>query len=431
MTHSIGLLGIVVLIILALGMSFDRRRVLWKVVAVGILVQILLAALFLKIPAAMKVFDGAAWLVNGLIAQSDAGIAFLFGNELGKPTGPWGFIFAVKVLPMIVFFASLMSVLYYLGVMQRLVAVLAWLLRRTMGVTGAEAMCMSAGIFLGQTEAPLTIRPLIGNMTRAQLMTVMLGGFANIAGSVFGAFVMMLGGDDEGQRILFAKHLMASSVMSAPAAFVIARIILPESETPPPEDSATLLSGTPTDQTPSNLFDAAAIGATDGLKLAANVGAMLVAFVSLLAVINWILGMIGGSMGTPSLSLELLLGWAMAPLAWTMSIPWSESAAVGSLLGQKIVLTEFVAYANLATLMHPAPLADGTIPPPGLSDRSAQIAAYALCGFSNFASVAIQIGGLSVMAPHRRRDFSTLALRAMFGGALATQMTACVASLFL
>lgn len=435
MPNLTGLLGIAVLVLLALAMSWNRRSVPWRLVVVGILLQVVLAALMLRVPGATWVFDQAAWLVNRLIDQSEAGIAFIFGEKLSNPSGPWGFVFAFKVLPIIIFFASLMSVLYHLGVMQRLVAALAWLMRRTMGVTGAEAMCMASGIFLGQTESPLTVKPFLKDMTRAQLMTVMLGGFANIAGSVLGAFVMMLGGDDDAQRILFAKHLMCSSVLSAPAAFVIARIILPETETPPPEDARTLMAGVPTEEKPTNLFDAAAIGATDGLKLAANVAGMLIAFVSLLAVINWMIGGIGAVLGAPALSLQMILGWLLAPLAWTMGIPWAECHVVGGLIGQKIVLTEFVAYTNLAQIMHPTALppagADGVAPAPGLSDRTAQITAYALCGFSNFASIAIQIGGLSVMAPSRRRDFSRLALRAMLGGALATQMTACVASLFI
>ena len=431
MPNLTGLLGVAVLILLALAMSWNRARIPWRLVVVGVALQGVIAALILKVPGTIWVFQKAAWLVDRLIAQSDAGIEFLFGEHLSNPAGPWGFVFAFKVLPIIIFFASLMSVLYHVGVMQRLVAGLAWLMRRTMGVTGAEALCMSAGIFLGQTESPLTVKPLLAGMTRAQLMTVMLGGFANIAGSVLGAFVSMLGGDNPEQRMLFATHLMASSVMSAPAAFVIARIILPETETPPAEDASTLLQGVPTEEQPTNLFDAAAIGATDGLKLAANVGAMLVAFVSLLAVLNWIIGGVGELFGAPELSLQQILGVALAPLAWTMSIPWSESATVGGLVGEKLVLTEFVAYLHLGQIMHPQPLADGTIPPAALSPRSAQIAAYALCGFSNFASIAIQIGGLSVMAPSRRKDFSQLAMKAMLGGALATQMTACIASLFI
>jgi CNT family concentrative nucleoside transporter len=431
MPHLTGFLGVGVLILLALAMSWNRRAVPWRLVVVGVLMQVVIAALILRVPGTIWVFQQAAWLVDRLIAQSDAGIAFLFGPNLSNPSGPWGFVFAFRVLPIIIFFASLMSVLYHVGVMQRLVAGLAWLMRRTMGVTGAEALCMAAGIFLGQTESPLTVKPLLAGMTRAQLMTVMLGGFANIAGSVLGAFVSMLGGDDPAQRVLFATHLMASSVMSAPAAFVIARIILPETETPPAEDASTLLQGAPTEEQPTNLFDAAAIGATDGLKLAANVAGMLVAFVSLLAVLNALLGGVGGWFGAPALSIQQLLGWVLAPLAWTMGIPWNESAIVGGLIGEKLVLTEFVAYTHLGQIMHPAPLPGGEVPAAVLSPRSAQIAAYALCGFSNFASIAIQIGGLSVMAPTRRKDFSRLALRAMLGGALATQMTACVASLFI
>lgn len=444
MPNLTGLIGVAALVLLALAMSWNRRAVPWRLVVIGIGLQVVLAALMLRVPGCTWIFELAAWLVNGLIDQSNAGIEFVFGPHLGDPTGPWGFVFAFKVLPIIIFFASLMSVLYHLGIMQRLVAALAWLMRRTLGVTGAEALCMAAGIFLGQTESPLTVRPLLPTMTRAQLMTVMLGGFANIAGSVLGAFVIMLGGEDREQRVLFAKHLMCSSVLSAPAAFVIARIILPETETPPSEDARALLEGVPTDERPANLFDAAAIGATDGLKLAANVAGMLIAFVSLMAVLNWIIGGVCGSFGVEGVSLQMILGWFIAPLAWTMGIPWNECHIVGGLIGEKLVLTEFVAYSHLAQMMHPpvlpvspeaatgvADMAAVAAQTPVLSERSIQITAYALCGFSNFASIAIQIGGLSVLAPARRKDFSQLALKAMLGGALATQMTACVASLFI
>lgn len=436
-----GLLGIGVIILLALAMSGHRSRVPWKLVIIGVALDFAIGALILKAPVVVDIFRGCGWFVDRLISQSEDGIRFVFGPRLADPSGPWGFVFAVRVLPIIIFFSSLMSVLYYAGVMQRLVAALAWVMRRTLGVTGSEAMCMAAGIFLGQTEAPLTIRPLIQAMTRAQLMTVMLGGFANTAGSVLGAYVQMLGGADSAQRAVFATHLLASSVLSAPAAFVVSRIIVPETEQPPPEDTRSLMAASPAGdgETPTNLFDAASAGATDGVKLAINVAGMLIAFVSLLAVVNWGLQGIGNigfvaswrlANGVPDLSLQLLLGYAFAPLAWTMGIPWHEAGIVGSLLGEKLVVTELLAYDHLGRLIRPDALPDGTIPPAALSERSAVISAYALCGFSNFASIAIQIGGLSVLAPGRRKDFARLALKAMLGGALATQMTACVASVF-
>ncbi len=437
-----GFFGVGVIIVLSLAMSSHRGKVPWKLVLIGVVLDFVIGALILKTPGIADAFGACGKFVNGLIERSKDGIEFVFGSKLNDMQGPWGFIFAVKVLPIIIFFSALMSVLYYVGLMQRLVAALAWVMRRTMGVTGSEAMCMAAGIFLGQTEAPLTIRPLIQGMTRAQLMTVMLGGFANTAGSVLGAYVMMLGGSDKALRAELTTHLLASSVLSAPAAFVVARIILPETETPPAEDVKSLESAAPIegDEAPTNFFDAAAAGATDGVKLAINVAAMLIAFVSLLAVVNWGLQGIGhvpliahwrSEHGVPDFSIQLVLGYLFAPLAWSMGVPWSEAGMVGTLLGEKLVITELLAYDHLGHLMHPAALADGTVPAAAISHRSATIAAYALCGFSNFASIAIQIGGLSVLAPNRRKDFAQLALKAMLGGALATQMTACVASVFI
>ena len=427
-SRFIGLLGIGVMVLLGVALSTNRSKVPWRLVGIGILVQMALASAILKLPGLKEAFDVLAWFINHVIQMSQAGIDFVFG-AVGNDKGPWGFIFAVKVLPIIIFFSALMSVLYYLGVMQRVVAGLAWALRKTLHVTGAEATCMAANIFIGQTEAPLTVRPLIPLMTRAQLMLIMLGGFAHIAGSVLGAYVMMLGGDNADSQTLFAKHLIAASVMSAPAAFVMARIIVPETEAPPPEDRSSLQVVTEEDH--ANIFDAAAGGASTGLKLALNIAAMLIAFISLLALINWPLHAIGEIAGvkswlehhgnTQGLSLQVILGWIFAPLAWTMGAPWADAQILGGLLGEKLIVTEFVAYQDLGRAAQ-----SGQI-----SSRTAQIGTYALCGFANFASIAIQIGGLSVLAPDRRKDFAQLALRAMLGGALATQMTASVAGLFI
>ncbi len=453
MDRFIGLLGVVVMVLLALCLSYDRTHVRWKLVVVGIVLQCVLAGVILRmhgwditlngkvrhIPGPSDGFHYLGEFVNNVIQMSQSGIDFVFGR-VGDAGGPWGFIFAVKVLPIIIFFSALMSVLYYLGVMQRVVAALAWALRRTLRVTGAEATCMAANIFIGQTEAPLTVRPLIPTMTRAQLMLIMLGGFAHIAGSVLGAYVMMLGGDSPAEQATYATHLIGASLMSAPAAFVMARIIMPETEVPPPEDPASVRAASEEDH--ANLFDAAAGGATTGLKLALNIGAMLIAFVALVALVNWPIHAIGeiagiksflmehgwvvvvrGEQGvtTPGLSLQVMLGWLFAPLAWTLGVPWGEAFTMGGLLGEKLILTEFVAYSHL-----------GEAKRAGLiSSRTAQIGAYALCGFANFASIAIQIGGLSVLAPRRRKEFARLALRAMLGGALATQMTASIAGLFI
>lgn len=435
MERFTGLLGVAVMVGLGVVLSKHRTRIAWRLVISGILVQAAVALAILRAPGLRDAFENLGWFVNQVLQKSEAGIDFVFGSGLRDDTQAWGFIFAVKVLPIIIFFSALMSVLYHWGIMPRVVAVLAWLLRRTLRVTGAEATCMAANIFIGQTEAPLTIRPIIPRVTQAQLMLIMLGGFAHIAGSVLGAYVMMLGGKDEAVRTLFAKHLITASVMSAPAAFVMARIIMPETQTPPPETKESLeaMSG----ERHANVFDAAASGAATGLRLAANVGAMLIAFVSLLALVNWPLHAVGelpaaksvlASVGLSELSLQTIMGKVLAPLAWTMGVPWRDAPLLGSLLGEKLVLTEFVAYLHLSQAMHAPPLADGL---PVVTSRTAQIGTYALCGFANFASIAIQIGGLSVMAPERRKEFAQLALRAMLGGALATQMTASIAGIFI
>lgn len=427
-----GLLGIVVLLGLAWSISEDRSRFPMRLVVLGVVVQFVAGWLLLAFPPAVMSFNALAGWINQAIAAADEGAVFLFGS-LADASGPWGFVFATRVLPVIVFFASLMAVLYHLRVMQLLIAGLAWLLRRTLGVTGTEAMAVAANVFVGQTEAPLCVRPFIPKMTRSQLATLMVGGFATIAGSVFAAYVAMLGGEaGSPARLEFIKHLITASVLSAPAAFVMAKVIVPETERPIDEG----LRSAALPQPARNVLDAAAVGATDGLRLALNVGAMLVAFVSLLALVNLMIGGVGGwlvpdramgALGVDSLSLEVILGWLLAPLAWTMGVPWRECSAFGSLLGEKLVVTEFIAYAHLAADVRAA--AEGA--PHRLSERSAYIGAYALCGFANFPSIAIQIGGLSALAPSRRSEFASLGLRAMAGGALASWMTASVAGVLL
>lgn len=446
MSQLTGLLGVCMLIGLAFAVSSHRRSVSWRLVVAGVLLQAALAFLLLRFP---PIAAGFQWLAKGVtqvISFADAGIIFIFGDKLIDASGPWGFIFAVKVLPLIIFFAALMSVLYHLGVMQRVVALVAWLLRRTLGITGAEALSAAANIFVGQTEAPLTVKPYIATMTRSQLMAVMVGGFATIAGSVMAAYIVMLG-DAFGQltvatngltgdaaaaaladgRTNFAIHIMTASVMSAPAGLVMAKIMLPETQTPRPESVTALLGG---EKPTANVVDAAALGATDGLKLALNVAAMLIAFVALLALINWPLAALSdlpsvaawrAAHGLPPFTLQTLLGWVLTPLAWLMGAPWADAPDLGALLGTQIIATEFVAYLDLA-----ASLKDGRISP-----RTAAIATYCLCGFANIASIGIQIGGLSAMAPERRSDLAALAPRAMLAGALACWMTGAIASVFL
>lgn len=423
-----GLLGVFTLLALAYLLSPHKRSINPRIVIGGVLLQFAVAFTLLRFPPAVEAFTLFAQGVTRVISFAGEGTKFLFGSLADSgPSKPWGFVFAVQVLPVIVFFASLMTVLYHLGVMQRVVAVVAWLLRTSLGITGKEALSAAANIFLGQTEAPLTVKPYIATMTRSQIMAVMTGGFATIAGSVLAAYVGVLGGQDQASQVVFAKHLIIASVMSAPAGLVMAKIMLPETENPPPEELRSLLSERPQTR---NVMDAAASGATDGLHLALNVAAMLVAFVALLALVNYPLTALSKleaiaawreAHGIPVLSFENILGMIFKPLVWTMGIEWKDCANFGGLLGKQVILTEFVAYLDLGQHVQ-----NGT-----MSKRSCEIATYALCGFANLPSIAIQIGGLSGMAPNRRSDFASIAPRAMIAGALACWMTGAVAGVFI
>lgn len=423
-----GLIGVVVLVGLAVLFSTDRRRINWRLVIIGLLLQFAIAAMALRVPLFLTLFDAGATAVTRVISFADEGSRFLFGRLAdSSPAQPWGFIFAVRVLPVIVFFAAFMAVLYHLGVMQRVVAALAWVLRRTMGISGVEALSASANIFLGQTEAPLTVKPYIAGMTRSQIMAIMVPGFASIAGSVLAAYVNVLGGTDEASRILFAKHLLAASIMSAPAGLVMAKLMLPETELQRDESLPSLVEDKPQTR---NVMDAAAAGATDGLALALNVAAMLVAFVALLAMVNYPLSALSdwapiaqwrANYGIPVFSIQNILGLILTPIAWCMGVRWQDCQPFGALLGQAVVATEFVAYLDLGRSVQ-----EGT-----LSPRTTQIATYALCGFANLPSIAIQIGGLSAMVPSRRSEFAAIAPRAMVAGALACWMTGAMAGVFI
>ncbi len=426
MGSPVGILGVLVLLAIAWAMSSDRRRMPWRIILGGLALQIALAALLLKTPGVVQLFDGLASLINDAIGSVRDGTMFVWGQDLGDPAN--GFVFAIHAMAIVIFFASLMSVLYHIGIMQRLIAGLAWVLRRTLRVTGVEALAMAANVFVGQTEAPLCVKPYIDRMTRSQIMTLMVGGFATIAGSVLVVYVGMLGGETDEGKELFIRHLLTASLMSAPAAFVIAKIMIPETEEP--LDEAVRMSEI--ERPHVNVLDAAAAGATDGMKLALNIVAMIIAFVSIVALIDMPIGWLGAQLdanlddgvGWQTLSIDTILGWVFTPLAWTMGVAWQDCPTFGSLLGQKIVLTEFIAYMNLGGMLND---------PEGarISARTGQIGAYALCGFANFASIAIQIGGLSVIAPGKRREFVSLGMRAMIGGALASWMTAAVAGLFI
>ena len=420
-----GLLGVGAILAIGYMLSTNRRAINRRTVLGGLAMQFALAFLFLRFAPVVVIFNVLAAAVTKVVSFADEGTRFIFGNA-ADAGGAWGFIFAIKVLPIIVFFASLMSILYYLGIMQRVIAVFAGVLRRTLGITGVEAMSTSANIFVGQTEAPLTVKPFIARMTQSQIMCVMVGGFATIAGSVMGAYIVMVGGDSEASRIEVAKHFMAASVIASAGAIVMAKLMCPETETPA-DESIDAMRDLP--RTSTNVMDAAAEGATDGLKLALNVAAMLIAFVSLLALLNWPLSALSevneswlpiatwrAELGLPILSLQNILGICLQPLAWLMGAG-EDARLLGTLMGESIVATEFVAYLDLSKM-----ITAGEISP-----RASTIAIYTLCGFANLPSIAIQIGGLGAMAPERRGDIAKLGFRAMVAGALACWLTGAVA----
>lgn len=402
--RSRSVLGLVVLLGIAWLMSSHRSRIDWRLVGVGIGLQFTLALAVLSAPGRW-VFGGLNDGVQAVLGYAETGARFLFG-KLALGTADVGALLAFGVLPTIVFFSSLMAILYHLGVMGRLVRGVAWMMQRTLRTSGPETLCTAGNIFVGQTEAPLMVRPFLAKMSRSELMAVMTGGFATVAGSVMLAYVRML----QGAVPDVAGHLLSASLMSAPAALVAAKIVVPETE--PVQTGANL-------DLPRyvNLVDAAAQGASEGLKLALNVGAMLIAFVGLVALLNGLIGAVGGWFGLEALSVQAILGTLFAPLAWLMGVPWSEAGAVGGLMGVKTVLNEFLAYQDLAAQAGE------------LSERSRLIGLYALCGFANFSSIAIQLGGLSPLAPERRKDLAELALRAMVAGNIAAFMTASVVGL--
>ena len=431
MRQFTSLIGIGLLLGIALLLSDNRRHISARIIWVSLGLQFLIAGLFLAFPPVVRLVETAAQGFIHILSFTQQGSRFVFGQPLLDASGPWGFIFAVHVLPAIVFFAALMSVLYHLGIMPRIIRLLAWLLRRSLGVTGSESLAVAANVFLGQTEAPLCVKPYIAGMTRSQLMTLMTGGFATVSGSVLAAYVGILGRGDPAAAGMFTHHILTASVLSAPAAFLIAKIMVPDHLSNASSHNESQEARLPPPET-QNVLDALASGATDGLWLALNVGAMLVAFVAFLALLNWPLALLSdwppisawrAQLGLPMLSLQMVWGIIFTPLAAAMSIPWEECRVFGGLLGEKIFATELVAYQSLASLLD----ADSG----AISQRSAQIASYALCGFANIASIGIQIGAFRTLAPSRNRDIAQLALRAMIGGALASWITACVAALFL
>jgi CNT family concentrative nucleoside transporter len=426
-----GLGGIIFLAAVAYLFSNNRKAIRWPTIGVGIVLQILFGLAIFKIGF---VHDGFEWISGKFVAFLDfarQGAMFLFGGLAKDSTKEpnaghsLGFLFAFQALPTVIFFSAVTTGLYYLGILQKIVYVFAWLMTRTMRLSGSESLSAAANIFMGQTEAPLLVKPFIKNMTNSELFCLMTGGMATIAGSVLAVYVGMLGGADPESRATFATYLLCASIMNAPAAIVMSKLMFPETQFEKIDRSLKVnkeLIG-------SNLVDALATGAADGLKLALNIGGMLLAFIAIILAINWGLNGIGDLINIndairestqnaySGLSLEYLLGQVFRFFAFAMGVDWSESLQVGSLLGKKMVLNEFLAYSDLTTFK------EGGY----LNEKSIIISTYALCGFANFSSIAIQIGGIGGMAPERQTDLSKLGLRAMIAAFLATMMTGTIA----
>lgn len=438
-----GLLGILLLIGVAFLFSNNKRKVNWKLVVTGIAIQIIFAVFIIHSETLRSWFfplgwpkDVINWLgaaVVSLLGFTTEGAKFVFGKlAINSGSESLGFYFAFQVLPTIIFVSCLTSVLYYLGILQLVVKGMAWVMAKLLGTSGAESLSNAANIFVGQTEAPLLIRPYINEMTNSEILTIMTGGMATIAGGVMASYIQMLGqsfAEAKGielvqAQVMFAVQLLAASTMAAPAALVISKIIFPEIGEPVTKGTVKLK----VEKNASNIIEAAASGAADGVKLAINVAGMLIAFIALIALVNHLLIGVGdifqlnaylqSKFGQP-LSLQLLFGLILQYLAFGIGVPWSDSLQFGSLIGTKVVLNEFVAYLDLAALVKNN----------AMSEKGIMMATYALCGFANFASIAIQIGGISPLAPDRRKDISALGLKAVLGGTLATLMTATLAGL--
>ena len=404
MERVISFIGLLTFLGLAFLLSTDRKKINWRTVLSGVGLQVFLGLIILKTDMGQQFFQGAKNVFTGILSYTNSGSEFIFGSLMdGKKHG---FIFFTMVLPTIIFTSSLMSVLYHLGVMQFVIKLFAKAMVVVMGVSGAESLAAAANIFAGQTEAPLVVKPFISKMTRSELLALMTGGMATVAGGVLAAYVGF--GID-------AAHLLSASVMSAPAALVCAKLMVPETENPTTKGDVKMKI----EKTTVNIVDAAAAGAGDGLKLAINVGAMLLSFIALIALFNGLLSWVGGIFNYSELSLELITGYLFSPVAFIMGVPWSDAQVVGSLLGKKLILNEFVAYLDLKNQMT------------NLSERSVIISTYALCGFANFSSIAIQVGGIGVLAPGRRKDLAMLGIKSLIAGTLACLMTACIAGIFI
>ena len=413
MSSLISLLGIVVLLGIAYLLSNNRKAINFRTVFGALAIQVSLGAFILYVPIGRDALLAMANGVSKVISYGNEGIKFLFGALAGDKVfevfGGEGFIFAVRVLPVIVFFSALISLLYYIGIMQWVIKIIGGALQRMLGTSQAESMSAAANIFVGQTEAPLIVKPYISKMTESELFAIMCGGLASIAGSVMAGYAGM------GVPL---TYLIAASFMAAPAGLLFAKILYPQTETFNDDIEKVEM------EKPSNVLDAAAAGASSGMQLALNVGAMLIAFVALIALINGMLGGIGGWVGMPDLSLGMIFGWVFRPLAWVLGVPWGEAGVAGQMIGTKLAINEFVGYMEFAPYLTPdAPMQ--------LADKTKAIITFALCGFANFSSIAILIGGLGGLAPNRRGDIARLGLKAVIAGSLANFLSATIAGLFI
>ena len=421
-----GFLGLVTLIGICYLISSDRKSINWRLVGSGLILQVLLAFLLLKIPLVRGAFRLIVDFFVMMITATERSAQFLFG-DLAEQGGPYGFAF--YVLPTIIFFSALSSLLYYLGILQRVVYGFAWVMNRTMHLSGAESLAAAANVFIGQTEAPLVVKPYLEKMTKSEIMCLMTGGMATIAGGVFGAYISMLGGESLEGRQIFGLHLLTASIISAPAAIMAAKLIYPEPDISKIDRRIQI----PRTEAGSNVLDALARGTTDGVKLAVNVGAMLLAFMAFIYLANMVFFQIGdwtnlnetikvASGGAyDGLTLQYILGFCLSPVAWLLGVPGQDIVAVGQMLGEKTILNEFFAYITLSDLI------DANV----LSEKAIIISTYALCGFANFASIGIQIGGIGAIAPGQRKTLTELGIRALVGGTMACFFTAVIAGVLI
>lgn len=421
-----GLLGMAVLIAIAWLFSANRKAISWKVVGIGLGFQALLAIAILKLDFVKAIFEFIGRIFVKILDFSKEGAEFLFGDFMAVDS--YGFIFAFQVLPTIIFFSALTSVLFYLGIIQRVVKLLAQLFTKLLGISGAESLSVAGNIFLGQTESPLLIKAYLPKMNRSEILLVMIGGMATVAGGVLSAYIAFLGGDDPEQRLMFAKHLLAASIMAAPGAIIASKILFPQTEEIEKEVSVNM------DKIGSNFLDALSNGTTEGLKLAVNVGAMLLVFFAFIAMVNFGFVKLGDLTGLnaviaeatsgqyDSLSLQFILGYIFAPLMWLLGVATQDIALAGQLLGEKIIASEFIGYTSLAELKNAGAFN---------SEKTVIMVTYMLCGFANFASIGIQIGGIGSLAPSQRKTLSEFGMRALLGGTIASLFSATIVGMVL